>query len=182
MRKLILVFMIAVAIAAMSSVFVSKANAENLTNTEFAELLTNALGIEIPAGSEDLPNAEYFEVLSNLLASNNAPYFIGKSADATVNFRDIVTVLYNVVGGPEGANASEKVSYLAENYEIPAYSLNYFPSFAEMAAIFNNPAYASLIAEGYSASEALERGGAQAPGFKLEETPGTTVSTSASAV
>ena len=180
MRKVALICVITIVIAAMSSVFALKANAKDLTNTEFAELLTNALDIEIPAGSEDLTPTEYFEVLSNVLASSDINYFVGKSANAAVSFRDIVTVLYDVVGGPEGANITEKTNYLAENFEMPTYNLGYFPSFAEMAAIFNNPAYTSLVAEGYSAAEALERGGAQAPGFKLEETPGTVTTADAS--
>ena len=180
MRRIAVIFVIAMVIAAASSVFAFRANAEDLTNTEFAELLASVLGIEIPAGSEDLPSDEYFEVLSNLLASNNVNYFVTQNATEPVNFRNIVTVLYSVVGGSEGANITEKVNYLAENYELTVYDLNYFPSSIEMATMFNNPEYASLIAEGYSAAESLERGGAVAPGFKLEETPGATTASAPS--
>jgi len=174
MKKITLFFVGALLLVVLSNTVVMGEGSTEFTNVEFAQLLTNVLGLDIPAGSEDLSEGEYFEVLSNLLFSKGVPYFAGKSADAPVQFSEVVTVLYGVVGGPEGADTAEKLKYLSENYGLMTFALNSFPSFEEIAHMFNNPVFAPLIAEGYSAAEALRSGGgadradAQAPGFRLE--------------
>ena len=179
MKKLISIVAVSALLTFVATVFPSFAQAGTATNAEIAELLVKVLGIELPAGTEDLPVNEYYEVAANILAVNGINNFVGAVPDAAVSSTEFITLLYTIVGGPGGANTDEMLKVLTDSYQMPAYDPNAALTFAKAADVLNNPQFATLVAEAYSAAEALERGGAEAPGFKLEETPGTTLTVAA---
>ena len=180
MKKICAILVISLLFTLSMAVFTSSAYAKTLQNSEFAELLIGTLGIELPAGSEDLGKAEYFEVMVNVLAVNGIDDLVGINANTPVSPAKFTEILYKIAGGTVGASPEEMLTFLVTNYQMPSYGLKNVITFAQATEIMNNPAFAPLLAEAYSAAEALERGGAQAPGFKLEETPGTTTPTPAS--
>lgn len=175
MRKKTFVTLVIAGIFMLSAATISSAATQTMTNTDFAELVVRTLGIELPAGSEDLSQAEYFEVMSNVLAVGGIDDFIGRKADKAVTFGEFVVIVYDIIGGPQGANLKSKLAYLITHANVPLRNLNGTLTLAETANILNIPACATLVAEGYSSRELLARGnsnttGAGAPSFKLEET------------
>ncbi len=174
------------AICMLSAGTIASANTtQTMTNMEFAELVIKTLGIELPAGSEDLSQVEYFEVMSNVLAVGGIDDFIGKEADKTVTFGELVAIVYEIVGGPQGTNLKWKLAYLSTHAGVPLQNLNNVPTLAEAMIILNRPACATLMAEGYSSRSLLARGnpnttGQGAPSFKLEETTPEPIITTAS--
>lgn len=185
MRKTFVTLLVAAIFMLSAATVSSMADTQTMTNAEFAELVVKTLGIELPAGSEDLPRLEYFEVMSNVLAVNGIDDFIGKEADKMVSFGGFVTVVYEIAGGPPGANLKRKLAYLVTHAEVPFQNLDSTLTLAEAANILNIPACATLMAEGYSSRELLARGnpntrGEGAPSFKLEETTPAPIVTAAS--
>ncbi|MEA3489425.1 MAG: hypothetical protein U9R44_03660 [Candidatus Omnitrophota bacterium] len=172
MKKLFLFFIAGAVIATGITAFSSMAHADAMTKAEFAELLVKSIGIELPAGSEDLSAEEYFEVMANALAVTGIDDFVGAEANEPVTFDYFVEVTYAMSGQEEDVSIEEKLKYLFDTYGIPRRGLNKTLTPAEAAAFLNNPAFAALIAEGFSpvGMGRVDRAGTEAPGYKFERT------------
>jgi len=170
--KTFLILTISLFIALSMSTIPSLA-AKAITNAEFAELLMDRLGIELPAGSEDLPAEEYFEVMSNALAANGIPNFVNAKRNGPITYAEFVEVMYTVVGGKENITTEQKLKYLVANINMPEIDLTGTLTLARAIEILSNPATAPLIAEAFTPLAAGGTAG-QAPGFTLEDTASQT--------
>jgi hypothetical protein len=142
-----------------------------MTNLEFAELLVKSIGFEIPAGSEELPDGEYFKVLSGILAANGITGFETVSPEAPFTYRLMVEVLYGIVGTEDMTSYDGMRAYLLKEGFLPALPFGYVVEKPLAVDALNNPAFATLVAEGYRGPLGGDPPDAEAPGFKLEETP-----------
>lgn len=187
MKKIVAIFCACAMLIGFAHVSSSFAKDKTMTNAEFAELVIGVIGINLPAGSNMLADNEYFEVMGNVLALNGIYNFVAADPNAHVACNEFVDVLYTMVGAEGDLSESEKLEYLINNCNMPAYGLGELITLAEATEIINNPACSVLVAEAYREPGAVaaiaggDRSDTEAPGFKLEETPpGTTPPTLAS--
>ena len=154
-----------------AAVFHAHADDARMTNLEFAELLVKSIGFEIPAGSEELPDGEYFEVLSGILAANGISGFETVSPEAPFTYGLMVEILYGIIGTEDWVSHDRKRAYLLEQGFLPSFPSEYVVEKPLAVDVLNNPAFAALTAEAYREPLGGDPPDANAPGFKLEETP-----------
>jgi len=184
MKTLYSVLITGLFIIATAIIFPSEAAADTMTNMQFAELIVSTTGLEVPAGTEGLSDEEYFEVMANLLAANGIDYFVGADANAGVTYENFINLLYALLGIDGELSFEEKRQFLADLYETPWGNIGDIVNLAQATEALNNPAYAALVAEGYSGAGGPGRGAGNAPGYGLENTnpPGVLSSTAATTV
>ena len=174
MKKIASILLISVFLATNTTVSFVSADQNAMTNLEFADLLIRVTGIELPAGSENLSEAEYFEVVSNIFAVRGLDYWVGKDPYQVMSSTDMAEVLYTIVGGIGGLSPEQKLTFLVNGGFIAEIGAGSVITLAYATGSLNNPAFVGAIAEAYSAADALERAGSEAPGFKFEETASVT--------
>jgi len=125
---------------------------KNLTKVEFADLLINRLGLQMPAGSENLTPEEYYEALTNLLIQNQIWALNGTNANDTLTCGELAEALYAVVAraGAEGAVTTEEMyQYLFKRKLMPECDLNGGLTMAIIAQILISPEFTALVAEAF---------------------------------
>ena len=143
-----------------------------ITNKEFAEILVNMMGIELPADVNELSEEEYFEVLANALASRGLTNFVGAKHDEALSSDDFIDIAFKMVGGEGDLTLEEKILLIAQKLPGIEYDLNSQPTLYGVTNFLNNPVFAPLVVEAYRPVEELFGGSGEAPGFTLEDTPG----------
>jgi len=131
---------------------------ETMTNAQFANILADVLGLEMPADADSLSDAELFEVWANMLAERGITLFVDAKPDALVTKCDLANVVYDALIGPNDATIEEKINYLAGLDYISAGTTCEVMNFNEIIATLNIPALSMAIAEAYSPSGVGRRG------------------------
>ena len=93
-----------------------------MSNAQFASILADVVGLEMPENVEELSDAELFEVQANMLAERGITLFVDAKPDTFVNRCDLANVLYDALIGPNDASIEEKVKYLVDLEYIGASS------------------------------------------------------------
>jgi hypothetical protein len=125
---------------------------ETMSHAQFASILVQTLGIEMPEGSDQLSDAEFFEVQANMLAERGVTLFADGRPDELVTRCDLGDVLYDALVGPNEASIEEKLGYLMQNNYIGSdsgYSCVIMPA-ADIVDTLNVPELSAAVAEAYS--------------------------------
>lgn len=192
MRKIqVLIALLVVGILISSGLSIAQADNEQagsnkvdcvpMSNTEFANAIIMALGIEMPEGSENLSEAELFEVQANILAERGIDLFTTSDASAVVTKADFCKVLqalneqvtqatntspgrssvtnpfYDPISGYAEAPPEELESYLEQFgcTTIPEGQETVCAN--EIITALSNPAYSETVAEAYSNPRGIGR-------------------------
>ncbi len=155
------------------------AQAQPMSNAQFADIIANVLGLEMPAGANELPDAEFFEVQASMLAERGITLFVDAQPDKKVTKCDLANVLYDALIGPNDATIEEKFDYLANLGHLsvsPGYKCDVMSS-SEITNTLNIPELSAAIAEAYSRPVRGFRkvGIAPAPAFPESESFGTPI-------
>lgn len=124
-----------------------------MSNAQFASILADVVGLEMPENAEALSDAELFEIQANMLAERGITLFVDAKPDTFVNRCDLANVLYDALIGPNDASIEEKVKYLVDLEYIGASSkpeLCTQMNSGEIITALNIPELAKAVAEGYS--------------------------------
>jgi hypothetical protein len=174
-------FGLPIAQAAEGQASSNKIDCVPMSNTEFANAVVMAMGIEMPEGSGNLPKAELFEVQSNILAERGIDLFANADANKTVTKADLCKVLqalnnqvdqatntspgrssvtnpfYDPISGYAKTPPEELAAYLEQFgcTTIPEGQETVCAN--EIISALNNPAYSKTIAEAYSDPKGIGR-------------------------
>ncbi len=150
------------------------AQAQPMSNAQFADIIANVLGLEMPAGADELSDAELFEVQANALAERGITLFVDANPDELVTRSDLANVLYDALKGPNTATVEEKINYLVGlGYmsvgaaQVPDEEI----SSNEIIEALNIPELTRAIAQAYSRPPrgVIRAGIAPAPAFPESE-------------
>lgn len=128
----------------------SQAQEDAMSNAQFVGLLSDILGLEMPAESQTLSDGELFEVQANMLAERGLTLFMDVEPGAPVTYSMVIEVLYGALGGPSEATFEDKVNYVSDLGYLPLPGDGDSISHDEIVTALNNPALSGAIAEGYS--------------------------------
>jgi hypothetical protein len=139
--------------------------ANRMNKAEFANILVNTLGLEMPIGSDALSDAEFYEVQANMLAERGIALFVDADAQSNVTRCNLANVLYDALIGPNNDTMEKKFEHLASlGYLTPSpeYKCDVMNS-SDILAALNIPELSGKMAEAYSPPTMGERGAAIAP-------------------
>ena len=162
--SLSLVMLLAFVFSSVVATEAMAADTDPATSSDFATILSGALGLEMPEGTEGLSDAELFEIQVNMLAENGITNLIGMQPDDLISCGMLAEILYNALFGAEGNETTEdKLKYLIAEGYLPDYKIGDSMTIAEVISSLNIPALSDAIVEAYSG-----------PGGRGRNMPGTT--------
>jgi len=158
------VFLTGVLICA-ASLFCQAEEFKPMSKAEFASILVDMLGFEMPIGSDTLSDAELYEVQANMLAERGITLFVDSDAQSNVTRCNLANVLYDALIGANEDPIEKKFDYLASLGYLTAtndYQCNVMNS-SDIITALNIPELSGKLAEAYSPPTIGERGAAIAP-------------------
>ena len=142
--------MLLMAILVFSGSSLCLAQAETMTNTQFAGMLVDVLGLEMPADADTFSEAEIFEIWANMLAEKDIVLFADAQPNVLVTRGGIAEVLYDALIGLSDVTIEDKIDYLADLGYISTGGADDIMSFIDITAALNIPALSKALAEAYS--------------------------------
>ena len=137
-------------ILVFSGSFLCQAADKPMSNAQFASILVDILGIEMPADADSLSDAELFEIQANMLAERGITLFADAKPDAFVAMSGLANVLYDALIGPNNTSIEGKIDYLIKSGYIKQGKGSDLMLPNEVITTLNIPELSKAVAEGYS--------------------------------
>ena len=137
-------------IMVFSGALLCPAQEDTMTNAQFANILVDVLGLEMPADADALSDAELFEVQANMLAEAGITLFVDANPDTQTTRGAVANVLYGALIGPSDATTEDKIDHLASLGYLGTGAADGVMNSAEVIAALNVPALSTAVAEAYS--------------------------------